>query len=250
VGAHLCSQRHEERQEGEAVLLPGGVEIVVDQQVGEVGQSSVPEVHRQEGEIVEHVDRRQPLVEVEAVEQPWSALEHADVAQVQIAVTAADATVAGTGVEQGRKTGKRGLECAVEATDLGRVEHAALPEACPVDGEHAFDVGRAALVARDRDRGPGVRLGNLAGQAADHSGRELPSRGDLVQKIVLVEPFHFDNGIDKITGPVERQPAGFAGDAADARIEFGGDWLVQVQLGLASGQTDLGRREIDVRQLY
>ena len=48
------------------------------------------QIHQQKGEIVQNVDAGESVREFEAIEQGWLAVDQADVAQMQIAVAAAD----------------------------------------------------------------------------------------------------------------------------------------------------------------
>ena len=53
-------------------------------------QPALGQVHQQEGEIVEHVARRDQRAELDGVEQHRPAVDQHDVAEMQIAVNAAD----------------------------------------------------------------------------------------------------------------------------------------------------------------
>ena len=63
---------------------------------------ALAEIHEQEGEIVEHVDRGERIVELDGVEQNGLALDLDDVAQVEIAVTVAHIASARPRFEQRR----------------------------------------------------------------------------------------------------------------------------------------------------
>lgn len=88
MGANGCPDGHQKGEKREAVLVVGVVEVAVGHQVGQFGESAMPQVHGQDGQIVEHVDRRDLLVELDAVEQARLAVEQAYVAEMQIAVAA------------------------------------------------------------------------------------------------------------------------------------------------------------------
>ena len=90
VGPDRSSNGHEEWKQ---LISPVGtrcIEIPVGNEVGVVSKSQVPQVHQKEGEIIEHVDCGDLIIEIDAVEQGRPAFEHADVAQMQIAVAEAD----------------------------------------------------------------------------------------------------------------------------------------------------------------
>ena len=90
VGAHGGAHRHEEGQEGKAVLVVRSVEIAVHHEVGELRQAAMPQVHQQEGEVVEHVDRGDRSLNSMQSKSVGTAVEEADVAQMQVAVAAPD----------------------------------------------------------------------------------------------------------------------------------------------------------------
>ncbi|MDH3771423.1 MAG: hypothetical protein OET79_10630, partial [Nitrospirota bacterium] len=79
----------EQRQEADTAVVPGRIEIAVQQPLGERTEASMTEIHDQEGEVVEGVDRRQRLIEFETVEQNRLTIEQDDVAEMQIAVAVA-----------------------------------------------------------------------------------------------------------------------------------------------------------------
>ena len=83
------------------------VEIGVEHGVGVSRQAALAEIHEQEGEIVEHVDRGERIVELDRVEQDGRAVDLDDVAQVQIAVAVAHIASARPRLEQGRERGER-----------------------------------------------------------------------------------------------------------------------------------------------
>jgi hypothetical protein len=53
-------------------------------------QVAPPEIHEQEGEVVQHVDAGEIVVELDRVEESRSSVDQDDVTQVEIAVTLAD----------------------------------------------------------------------------------------------------------------------------------------------------------------
>ena len=105
---------HEERQEHEAVFIVGLVEVAIGDKIGEVGKTAMPQIHQQESEIIEHVDSGDLVIELDAVEQSRLTVQHADVAQVQIAMAAAHLAGGLTAIEQRCVTRERGTERCVE----------------------------------------------------------------------------------------------------------------------------------------
>ena len=96
----------------------------------------MPQIHEQESEVVQHVDSSDLVIELDAIEQPRFTIEHADVAQMQIAVAAPDLACGLTTIEQRRVTRKRGTECRVEGRRFARGKDAAGSKASLVDVEH------------------------------------------------------------------------------------------------------------------
>ncbi len=90
MGAHGRAQRREERQERKALLLARRIAIAVGDEVRVILQATMPEIHDEKGEIVENVDGRDAVVEIDAVEETRLAVEKAEIAQMQIAVAEAD----------------------------------------------------------------------------------------------------------------------------------------------------------------
>ena len=78
--------RQEQRQQGEPGEIHGLGEIAVPRRVGVARQLPPPEVHQQEGEIVEDVAAGDLVVELDPVEHRWLSFEEHDIAQMKIAV--------------------------------------------------------------------------------------------------------------------------------------------------------------------
>ncbi len=81
-----------ERQRGKPDEIAGAafrLEIGVEHGVGVRAQPALAEIHQQKGEIVEHIDGGEPVVELDRVEQDGRAVDLDDVAQMQIAVAVA-----------------------------------------------------------------------------------------------------------------------------------------------------------------
>src|SRR6516225_10483655 len=89
VSADRCSQRQEERDCPEPVFFRRQVKISVEKPVCAFTVTAMHHVHQQERQIVEHIDRREVLRKFKAVKQCGTTIEQADIAKVQVAVTAA-----------------------------------------------------------------------------------------------------------------------------------------------------------------
>ncbi len=101
------TDRHEEGYERQAVRLVAFIEVAIEDDVREPALVPMPQVHQEKGQVVQDVDRCQGLVEFKAVEQRGLAIDQADVAQDQIAVTAPDLARSPARLQAIRMRGKR-----------------------------------------------------------------------------------------------------------------------------------------------
>src|SRR5205085_1731592 len=65
-------------------------EIAVEDHVRRRAKPALDQVHEQEGEIIKNVARREERIELERIEQDRASLQHHDIAEVQVAVSAPD----------------------------------------------------------------------------------------------------------------------------------------------------------------
>ena len=79
------------------------IEIGVEHGVGVPREPALAEIHQQEGEVVEDVDRGEPVVELDGVEQDRRAVDLDDVAQMKIAVAMAHISSARPRFQQRRE---------------------------------------------------------------------------------------------------------------------------------------------------
>ena len=87
--------------------------------VAAAAQSTVDQVHQQEGEVVEHVAGGDPVVELDGVEQHRLAVDQHDVAEMQIAVAAPHQALARSrSISSGRQGGERVARGVGERSDL------------------------------------------------------------------------------------------------------------------------------------
>ena len=69
-------------------------------------ESPLAEIHQQKGDIVEHVDGGEPVVELDGIEQGGRAIDLDDIAQMQIAVAVAHIAASRPRLEQRREHGE------------------------------------------------------------------------------------------------------------------------------------------------
>ena len=227
------AHRKEQRQKSEARVVLGAIMVGLEQRARVRGQAAPDQVHDQEGEVVEHVDAGELLVELEAVEQNRPALEEHDVGEVQIAVAVPHPAVGTALVEKVGSCLELSLRGRVQRCDRGRVEDGGC-EAREIAGIALDDRPHrrvAALVAADL--GLGVETADLDRQRLDQVRAQLASCRDPVELGVLRETGHLEQPFDRLARPAERQAAvGLARDRDDAAVELGRRAPVQGELGL------------------
>ena len=128
LGADRRSHREKERQRSKRVEIvdaPRLGEIAVEHDVRGGGEPALEQVHQQEGEVVEHVARRDDVAELDGVEQHRLAVDQHDIAEMQIAVDAADEAAASALAQQRDDAVVGGAARARERIDL------APPGRCP-----------------------------------------------------------------------------------------------------------------------
>ena len=104
LGAHGRTQRQEERQEPQSGEFGDGIgrapQIAIEEEVRLRPELPFPEVHEQEGEIVEDVGGGNRLVELDGVEEDRLGRDQDDVAKMKVAMNAADPAVFTTGKQE------------------------------------------------------------------------------------------------------------------------------------------------------
>ena len=75
-------------------------QITVEHDICGCGKSALDQIHQQKGEIVEHVAGRDTVVEFDGVEQHRLAVNQDDVAEMQVAMAAANKTGALARIQQ------------------------------------------------------------------------------------------------------------------------------------------------------
>ena len=205
------------------------------------------EVHEEERQIVEHVDRRQRLAELERIEGHRRAVDQNDVAEVEVAVAAADAAGAAALDEHGRKACEGRPQPAGERNGCSFVALSGAEgrDQLPDDG-----LERLSPVEGSRDRALAVIAGNHVGQRFRQLVGQRPLLGPVDQHRRLGEAAHMDGPVDDAALSIERQAtAGAPHDRNDTEVDL---WRMgSVELELARGGTAavLERGEVDERQI-
>ena len=93
LGADRGAKRHEERQRGDAVAIlatPRRGKISVQDHIGRAIQAAFDQIHEQKRQIVKHVARGDDGIEFQRVERDGLAVDNRDIAEMKVAVAAAD----------------------------------------------------------------------------------------------------------------------------------------------------------------
>ena len=247
-GANRRAQGHEEGQQHETVFVAGTIEIAVDDMVGLPHEPAMPQIHQQEGEIVECVDLGEIGVEFDTVEDLRMAVEQADIAQMQIPVAAPDASAPGARIEQRRMLRAGRIQSLSERGDSLLGKHPEFGEAARVHRDHGTDAvctvpGRVWLRLI-------VKPGDFVGQRVEQGQVELTGLGEPVEQGVLVETRHGHHCIDEFARAVEGEFAvALAGDASGLAIDPGRRATVQRDFRFAGFEPQLRGGEIEIGRL-
>src|SRR5690349_14769073 len=79
-----------EAQDLDATMVAGDLQVAVEEAPTEPGMAAVVEVHYQKSDLAHHIDPAEFLVELDAIERHGLAVDHRDIAEMEIAVAFAD----------------------------------------------------------------------------------------------------------------------------------------------------------------
>ena len=251
--AHHRPDRQHEGQDGQALpeplaLPPGGlVEPGIQHPAGGVAPVAEVEVHQQEGKVVLDVDVRQPVIELDAVEEDRATVLQQDIPEVQVGVAAAGEAGSAAGLQHPggvRKASRRGRDHRLHSVPAEAVREARQEVGVGVDG-----VGQAVRPAAFRTKGRGgVEAGDFPakglGQGSIHGPR--PGRQDRA----LVEPPHLDDVVHCRPTPVQLQPVAGPGDGVDPAVDVGRRRRIEGDLPLSRLATSLQGGEVHIAQVH
>ncbi len=200
---HQCAncgpQRQKQRQRRQSFKLllnfRRAPQIAVEEEIGVVAQPSLPEIHQHEGEVVENVDGRQPIVEFDRVKQNGPTGFEDDVAQVKVAVAAAHLALRFPPFKQRRNGRIGGQKLRPQIRDRGGGKGRRRGEPVERVGHPAAEsLRRAPFMARRARVGGGNGLGKPGG------GRkiEFAAPCELVERLVVVETAGMDCPFDNV----------------------------------------------------
>ena len=125
LGADRGPHRQEERQRRQRVEIFVPVrfgKIAVEHDIGRLRQLALEQVHQQKGEIVEHVARGDDVAELDGVEQHRPAVDQRDIAEMKIAVDAANQPAPAALAQQRHDASVVGAASRGERFDFARPE--------------------------------------------------------------------------------------------------------------------------------
>ena len=253
LGANRRPHREKEgkrRQRVEVLRSFGLEQIAVEHDIGGAHEATLGEVHQQEGEIVEHIARCDQRVELDGVEQHRALLDEHDVAEVKVAMSAADQAAPAALREKRADARVGGTARRRQRSQLGlREKRGHLPER----GVVLLDIVRECRdpgLRFDRAR-PGVRRGDRAAKRIGQRRVDLARVGQPVERRLLVEAAHLDRPFDRRAGTVQREPAVRpARDRHHATVDLGSEWPVDLELRLAGLFAAIERRVIQEREAH
>ena len=204
------------------------------------------QVHQQEGEVVEGVDRRQRLVELQAVEQHRRAVQQDDVAEVQIAVAVAHEALGAAPLEHVARALERGPGRLVDRTHLSPLENRA-DQGGEVAGIAPITSAMAAWPPRSGRRSASSwKAASVVARASIVAVSSACASAIRSSSARLVEPPHLEQPLDRLALAIQGQRAALvAGDRQDALVEHRRGAAVEAQLGVQRVLASLQRREVE-----
>ena len=176
------------------------------------------QVHEQEGQVVEHVDAGEIVVELDAVEQDRAVAEQHDVGEVEVAVAVADAAggaAAGPGAGRGGPAGPGSGASSSRTASAAKTAGTAASRSARLPCGDLAHGGEPALVRARRCRGVGGSHG--VGQPVDQGVGQPGRGGDAVELGLGREAAHLEQPFDRLAGAVQGEARGLGGDGRTRR---------------------------------
>ncbi len=254
LGADRRPHRQEERQRRERVEVLGArgfEQVPVEHDIGGGPEPALGQVHQQEGEIVEHVARRDQRAELDRVEQHRPAVDQHDVAEMEIAVDAADEPAPPALDQQRMNAPVGGAARARERIDVGgRKQLGRLAEGRDMLLDivrERLDPGRRRRPRRRR-HAPPPRRGRAHPPAPASIAPASASRSSVASSR---EAAHLHRPLDRRAVAVEREPpVRLARDRHDPAVDVGRERPVDLELGLAGRLALVEGRIVEKREAH
>ena len=238
-------QRQKQRHQGDPAILPGQIEVAVEDQVGETLLPAMVEVHQEESEVVEDIDAGEVFGKLDAIEQHRPSVDQTDIAQMQVAVTAPHLSRRPPLVDEPPVLRQFAAHPLLDAVDLrgGEAGRAAGAQAADI-GLHQLRQrgGSAPVEARLRLL---VKRGDVGAQRVEERRRQRAGPGHFLQEVRLIEAPHHHHEIHGLAAQIaaaialraapHQAAVGEAADRPDFEIELRRGAAVERQLGGAGG---------------
>ena len=197
---------------------------------------------------LQHIRRRQTIVELERVEREWLTLEYTNIAQVQITVTASHLAALAPPLDQRTHI----YEFCVEPLEQERRARIEPDRVCAVflgAPQSANDLPvlyglPGVFLWRRREMGACDRFGDLF----RHSSGERTMGGQPIELLVALETAHHNRLIQVPSFAAQTEAAITASDRKNAEIEGRAHHLIDLEFGLACETSALAGRIVDKRQ--
>ena len=249
--ARLRSNRRPARKEQghqdhtfEIVRFP---QIAVPDRIGVPRQLPAPQVHDQEGKVVQHVDAGNIVVELDRVEQRGLAVEQDDVAKVEVTMALAHRAVLPPRVEQRALTFQFEAGVAGHPSARGLIEDAGAlvcePRSIPLCDPHHSG---CTTVIPPR-LGAAVEPCECTCQSRHRVQSQSSICGKSIEQGPLVETSHLDDPINRLSRtPQGERPVGRACDRHHSAIQRRRGASIETHFGLAEDLSATRGREIEV----
>ncbi len=206
-----------------------------------------PEVHEEERQVVEHVDARNLVVELNGVEEGRAAVEQDDVPKVKVAVALPDKSSVASRVELCAiaLNGISGVLREAGARGLIQDSSTLFDESCRVS---VVDPGHPGLPAMVRTPlGSQMKLRDRRCQRAHQTEIQCAPARESIEESILIEAGHFDEPVDWWAGSAQRERSvRFTCDRHDAAIQVGSSATVDPHFGFAHRLPSLDGGEVQI----
>ena len=213
--------------------VPREPEVAVQNPVRTGALATMIEVHEQEGEVIQRIDRGDLFVELDRVEENRCATPQDDIAKVQVAVDTPHEAATSSLDEDGLEARDLLSRALAECLDAGSVNEIGVRRQLTADVVgHVRETLRPVDANGDRRR---AMVGDdRLGQPMAEAGIEITLVRDRAQEIRLCEPPHADAPFDRVPFAANGQTAVCCPrDRDDIQVDAGGVWLVDFQLAQA-----------------
>ena len=204
-------------------------------------QAAAPQIHQHERHVIQDVDARDVVVELDAVENSGRAIEQADIPQVQIAVALTDETRTASRIQARGVTTELGSRLHGKARAERRIQDVriALEEFARVPVRHPRHARTPPVIGPDSRAG--MQMRDRRCQRGHRRDVEATALGEPIEQGFLIESLHLDQPVDRVAMAVERKGSvGLTGHRAHRDIQRRRRTSIQPHFRLARGVPQRG----------